>query len=99
MEIFCPVARLTTKYSAGHASMNSLTRDLAPSSVPSTLKMSNGRSICQGNQTTDRERRQGTEHTRNSLPGILGAASFVDGIALFVTARRKDEPDPKYKVK
>ena len=40
-----------------------------------------------------------TEHTRNSLPGILGAASFVDGIALFVTARRKDEPDPKYKVK
>src|ERR1700704_328068 len=56
MEIFCPVARLTTKYSAGHVSMNSRTRNLAPSSVPtqaqrfvpsaSTLKMSNGRSIC-----------------------------------------------------
>src|SRR6267142_3005232 len=65
MEIFCPVARLMTTYSAGHVSMNSLTRDLAPSSVPtqaqrwvpsaSTLKMSNGESICfRQDQTTNR---------------------------------------------
>jgi hypothetical protein len=40
-----------------------------------------------------------TEHTRNSLPGIVGAASSAAGIALFVTARRKDESDAKYKVK
>ena len=38
-------------------------------------------------------------HVRSSLPGIVGAGSLVAGIALFVTARRKDEPDPKYKVK
>lgn len=36
---------------------------------------------------------------RSSLPGIVGAASLVAGIALFVTAPRKDEPEPKYKVK
>jgi hypothetical protein len=36
---------------------------------------------------------------RSSLPGIVGAGSLVAGIALFITARRRDEPDPKYKVK
>jgi hypothetical protein len=35
----------------------------------------------------------------SALPGIVGAGSLVAGIALFVTARRKDEPTPKYKVK
>ena len=40
-----------------------------------------------------------TEHVISSLPGIIGAGSLVAGVALFVTARRKDEPDPKYKVK
>jgi hypothetical protein len=33
------------------------------------------------------------------LPGIVGAGSLVAGIALFVTARRRDEPDPKNQVK
>src|SRR6266436_1132252 len=39
------------------------------------------------------------EHLSSSLPGIIGAGSLAAGIALFVTARRKDEPNPKYKVK
>jgi hypothetical protein len=39
------------------------------------------------------------DHVTSSLPGIVGAGSLVAGIALFVTARRKDEPDLKYKVK
>jgi hypothetical protein len=39
------------------------------------------------------------EHVTSSLPGIIGAGLLVGGIALFVTARRKDEPNPKYKVK
>ena len=38
-------------------------------------------------------------HVTSSLPGIVGAGSLVIGIALFVTARRRDEPNPKYKVK
>jgi hypothetical protein len=40
-----------------------------------------------------------TEYVTSSLPGIVGAGSLVAGIAFFVTARRKDEPNPKYKVK
>jgi hypothetical protein len=40
-----------------------------------------------------------TQHVTSSLPGIIGAGSLVVGIAVFITARRKDEPDPKYKVK
>ena len=40
-----------------------------------------------------------TEHVTSALPGILGAASFVVGIALFVTARRRDEPAPEHKVR
>ena len=39
------------------------------------------------------------EHIASSLPGIIGAGSLVAGIVLFATARRKDEPDPQYKVK
>jgi hypothetical protein len=38
-------------------------------------------------------------HIVSSFPGIVGAGSLVAGIALFVTARRKDEPNPKYRVK
>jgi nitrate reductase gamma subunit len=38
-------------------------------------------------------------HIVSSFPGIVGAGSLVAGIALLVTARRKDEPDPRYKVK
>jgi hypothetical protein len=48
---------------------------------------------------TETQTRAKTEHVTSSLPGILGAASFVVGIALFITARRKDEPDPEHKVK
>ena len=40
-----------------------------------------------------------TEHVTSSLPGIIGAGSLVAGMALFITARRKDEPDPKHAVK
>jgi len=40
-----------------------------------------------------------TEQVTSSLPGIIGAASFVAGIAFFVTARRKDEPEAKHTVK
>jgi hypothetical protein len=38
-------------------------------------------------------------HIVSSFPGIIGAGSLGIGIVLFVTARRKDEPSPKYKVK
>ena len=48
---------------------------------------------------TDMPRAAKRERVTSSLPGIIGAASFVAGIALYVTARRKDEPDPQYKVK
>ena len=39
------------------------------------------------------------QYVTSSLPGIVGAGSLVAGIALFVTARRKDEPSTKYAVK
>ena len=39
------------------------------------------------------------EHKTSSLPGIIGAGSLGIGIVLFVTARRKDEPEPKHAVK
>jgi hypothetical protein len=39
------------------------------------------------------------QHMTNSLPGMVGAGSLGLGIALFVTARRKDEPQPKYRAK
>src|SRR5260370_20949520 len=39
-----------------------------------------------------------TEPGTSSLPGIIGAGSLVAGIALFVTARRKDETKPTYTV-
>jgi hypothetical protein len=38
-------------------------------------------------------------HMTSSLPGIVGAGSLGLGIALFVTARRRDEPQPKYRAK
>jgi len=38
------------------------------------------------------------QHVTSSLPGIVGAGSLGVGIALFLTARRKDEPEPKYRV-
>jgi hypothetical protein len=40
-----------------------------------------------------------TEHVTSSLPGIIGAGSLVAGIALFITAPRRDEPDSKSKVR
>jgi len=40
-----------------------------------------------------------TQHLTSSWPGFIGAGSLVTGIALFITARRKDEPDSKSKVK
>ena len=39
------------------------------------------------------------QHVTSSLPGIAGAGSLGLGIALFVTARRRDEPQPKYRAK
>ena len=48
---------------------------------------------------------QATEVTANAprrtnpLPGIVGAGSLITGIALLATARRRDEPAPKYSVK
>jgi len=39
------------------------------------------------------------ERVTSSLPGIIGAGSLGIGIVLFVTARRKDEPEPKHAVK
>jgi hypothetical protein len=40
-----------------------------------------------------------TQHLTSSWPGFIGVGSLVAGIALFVTARRKEELDSKYKVK
>ena len=40
-----------------------------------------------------------TEHVATSLPAIVGVGSLLAGIALFATARRKDEPDPQHQVK
>ena len=34
----------------------------------------------------------------NPLPGYIGAGSLIVGIALFMAAKRKDEPDRKYRV-
>jgi hypothetical protein len=50
--------------------------------------------------STQTETRTATkpEH-ETSLPGIVGAASLLAGIALFATARRKDEPAPEHRVK
>lgn len=39
------------------------------------------------------------ERKTSSLTGIVGAASLVTGIVLFISARRKDEPDQKNAVK
>jgi hypothetical protein len=39
------------------------------------------------------------ERKTSSLTGIVGAGSLVTGIVLFISARRKDEPDPKHAVK
>jgi hypothetical protein len=40
-----------------------------------------------------------TEHRTSPLPAIVGVGSLLAGIALFVTARRKDEPAPQHQVK
>jgi hypothetical protein len=41
-----------------------------------------------------------TVESKTSLvPGIVGAISLIGGIAVFVTARRTDEPPPKDAVK
>ena len=39
------------------------------------------------------------EHRPSSLPGLVGAASVIAGIAILATSRRRDEPDRKYAVK
>jgi hypothetical protein len=51
-----------------------------------------------GPDQTETRTVRNTQHVTSSLPGIVGAGSLVAGIALFITARRKDEPDSKYKV-
>jgi len=40
-----------------------------------------------------------SQHRATPLPGIVGVGSLITGIALFATARRKDEPPAKYAVK
>jgi protein-S-isoprenylcysteine O-methyltransferase Ste14 len=40
-----------------------------------------------------------TQHLTSSWPGFIGVGSLVAGIAVFITARRKEEPNPKYKGK
>ena len=52
-----------------------------------------------GPTQTETRTLKNTQHLTSSCPGIIGAGSLVGGIALFVTARRKDEPNPKYKMK
>ena len=39
------------------------------------------------------------EQKITSVPGIIGAASLVGGVALFVTARRRDQSDAKHAFK
>ena len=36
-----------------------------------------------------------SEHVISSLPGIIGAGLLAVGIALFITAHRRDEAGPK----
>jgi hypothetical protein len=50
-------------------------------------------------EQTQTRRETRADHVRSSLPGIVGTAALVAGIALLATARRKDEPESKYKVK
>jgi len=38
-------------------------------------------------------------HHLSPLAGIIGAASLVTGLAIFATARRRDEPEPQHAVK
>ena len=38
-------------------------------------------------------------HRFGPLAGIVGVASLVGGIAVFATARRRDEPDAEHKVR
>jgi hypothetical protein len=40
-----------------------------------------------------------TQHLTSSWPGFIGAGSLVAGIALFVTSRRKDEPNEHRRAK
>jgi hypothetical protein len=51
-----------------------------------------------GPDQTETRTVRNTQHVTSSLPGIVGAGSLVAGIAIFITARRKDEPNPKYRV-
>jgi hypothetical protein len=39
------------------------------------------------------------EHKTSTLPGIMGVAALIAGAVLFVTGRRRDEPDPEHAVK
>jgi len=41
----------------------------------------------------------GAEQMTNPLPGILGLASLVAGVLIFVTRRRADEPEAKNAVR
>ena len=50
-------------------------------------------------EQTQTRRETQADHVRSSVPGIVGTAAFIAGIALLATARRKDEPESKYKVK
>ena len=42
---------------------------------------------------------QEQSHKTTSLPAIVGAVSVILDVALFATARRRDEPDPRHAVK
>jgi hypothetical protein len=42
---------------------------------------------------------QAHPHRLGPLAGIVGAVSLLAGLAVFVTAGRRDEPDPQHAVK
>jgi hypothetical protein len=39
------------------------------------------------------------EQRTNPVPGIVGIVSLFSGIAVFLTAQRRDEPQPKHALK
>jgi hypothetical protein len=40
------------------------------------------------------------QHSDNSyVPGMVGTAMLIAGIAVFASGRRQDEPDPRHAIK
>jgi hypothetical protein len=53
----------------------------------------------QTDRVPDQQSTTRPQHKTSSLPGIIGAGSLIVGIVLLMTARHKDEPEPKHAVK